>query len=466
MKFCERPFKYAYLAPNGEVWPCGWMHFTIGNLYEQDLDEIWRSEAAQEARNSILNGSFAFCRKTSCPYCERGELADLSEEEIQNESVPTQSPIYITIANDRTCNIACTSCRDCLLQINHEERANIDDALERLIPFANKAKLLDMNGQGEFLANASFLNFLEKLRPEQRDLNINFETNGTLFDEAHWARFSHLGDYNLSVTVTLNSLKREVYRYLSGGFDYLERELENLRFLSRLRREGKINRLAVTMVIQEVNCWEVPEYVRTFAHSEEYEIDMIQMKPLYSWFKMEPETYWFKNILNPLHPYHKEYLKILADDCWKDPKVYDWGCHNIRHAAPHPLGQEKTYNRLLLDIYQNEEGLSSREFLQACMARLGGKRVGYYGKNDFSETMAKMMLDAGINVAFQLTWTKEEDDGGIVPKVAKQDFRPDMADAMLIIDFHKGYYWFEDLPALGFQGPVISIEEFIEGAES
>ena len=60
---------------------------------------------------------------------------------------------------------------------------------------------------------------------------------------------------------------------------------------------------------------------------------------------------------------------------------------------------------------------------------------------------------------------KEEDDGGPVPKVAKQDFQPDMADVMLIIDFHKGHYWFQDLPALGFQGPVVSIEEFIEGAK-
>lgn len=75
-----------------------------------------------------------------------------------------------------------------------------------------------------------------------------------------------------------------------------------------------------------------------------------------------------------------------------------------------------------------------------------------------------MLLDAGIDVAFQLTWVKEEDDGPI-PKVAKQDLRPDMADVILIIDFHKGHYWFKDLPALGFQGPVISIEEFIEGKE-
>ena len=76
-----------------------------------------------------------------------------------------------------------------------------------------------------------------------------------------------------------------------------------------------------------------------------------------------------------------------------------------------------------------------------------------------------MLLDAGMELAFQLTWAKEENDG-LLPKVARQDFRADMADIMLIIDFHKGHYWFKDLPALGFQGPVLSIVELIEGAVS
>lgn len=458
MKFCNRPFTSAYLAPNGEVWPCGWMHCIIGNLYENNLDEIWHSDAAQVARESILNGSYAFCREISCPYCERGELPDLTEEEIKEQAVVADIPEYITIANDRICNIACTSCRTSIYCPEEGEREKIDGALERLVPFANKAKTLDMNGQGEFLANPSFIRFLENLRPERKDFQLSFETNGILFDEAHWNRFSHLGDFHLSATVTLNSLQREVYRYLTGGFDKLEQELANLRFLSKLRREGKFNHLKVTMVIQDCNFWEVPEYIRTFSKSDEFEIDDIVMKPLYKWFKMDEETYWFKNILNPLHPYHKEYLKILADDCWKDPKVYDWGCHNIREALPHPLKQEEIYRKILSKIYNNEEGLSPVKYLKKCVDKLGAKRIGFYGKNEFSQEFAHLLKQTGVEI-FQLTWVPE-DCKGEFHKVAKQEFKPDMADVMLIIDFFKGGYWFKDLRALGFTGSVLSVESF------
>ena len=466
MKFCERPFKHAHLARDGEVWPCAWMHCTIGNLNEQTLGEMWHSVGAEQARDSILNGSFSFCRGTSCPYLERDELPDLSEEELRERAVVSETPEVIFICNDLICNIACTKCRAEMFCPDKEYRDKIDKALESILPYANKAKMLDMNGAGEFLANPSFLKFLNALRPEREDCVFNFETNGVLFDEVHWAQFSHLSRYPINITVTLDSTRPEIYRYLSGGFDKCEQVKKNLRFLGALRREGKIKSLVLTMVVQECNFQEVPEYIHTFTQSEEYFVDQIILRPLYKWFKMDEETYWFKNILNPLHPYHGEYLKMLADDCWKDPKVYDWGCHNIREAKEHPLSQEKTYNRLLLDIYQNKEGLSPAEFLRACMTRVGGKRVGYYGKNDFSKAMERMLLDAGIDLAFHLTWSKEERGDSPVPKVAKQDFRPEMADVMLIIDFQKGHYWFKDLPALGFQGPILSIEEFIEGKKS
>lgn len=241
----------------------------------------------------------------------------------------------------------------------------------------------------------------------------------------------------------------------------MERVKKNLAFLSGLRREGKINKLNVTMVVQECNFWEVPDYIRTFTQSDEYTVDEIVMKPLYKWWKMDEETYWFKNILNPMHPYHKEYLKVLAYNCWNDPKVYDWGCHNIREAMPHPLKQEEIYRKLLSKIYNNEDGLSPVDYLKKCVDRLGAKRIGFYGKNEFFLEFAKLLKETGVGI-FQLTWAQEDCDGEF-RKVAKQDFKPEMADAMIIVDFFKGGYWFKDLRALGFEGRILTVEELAGG---
>jgi len=305
------------------------------------------------------------------------------------------------------------------------------------------------------------LKFLNKLSPERQDFHLHFETNGVLFDEVHWEQFSHLSRYNLSVTVTLDSLYPGVYRYLSGGFDKAAQVKENLKFLSGRRREGKIKYLAVALVVQECNFQEIPEYIQVFSGQPEYAVDQIMLKPLYKWFGMSEETYWFKNVLNPLHPYHREYLKILEDECWKNPKIYDWGCHNTRQALPHPLNQEKIYNRLLWKIFQNDRGCSGTDYIKTCIDSLKGKRIGFYGENEFSNMIVKLLCDSGADMAMQLTWDKDAD--GIIPKVSKQSFRPEMADIILLIDFYNVDYWFRDLPALGFQGQILTIEELIEG---
>lgn len=462
MKFCERPFNYVYIVPSGEIWPCAWLHYAIGNIYNQNFDEAWHSKEADEARESILNGSFAYCRKLSCPYCEQDTLPDLSAEEFAKQAIPNESPESISIAIDKTCNIACTTCRTSMFCADDIYRKNVDEALVKMTPILNRAKKVYMNGQGEFLANPSFIRLLERLKPEREDFSINFETNGILFNEAHWKHFEHLSKYDMGATVTVNSLRREVYRYLTGGFDKLDTLLANLKFMSQLRREGKLNHLCVTMVVQESNFWEIPEYVKTFADSDgEFCVDRIQLKNAYKWFGMTEDTYWFKNILNPQHPYHQEYLKILADDCWKNPKVYDWGCHNVRESLPYPLTQEKQYNEILLAIYENEQGLSAVDFIKEKMRVYEGKRIAIFGDNEMSKAMVRLLKKAGMNIALEWTWFKDED--GEIPKVCKQSFKPDMADVFLMLDFYDRQNITNNLRNLGFEGPVVTMEEVVKG---
>ncbi len=126
---------------------------------------------------------------------------------------------------------------------------------------------------------------------------------------------------------------------------------------------------------------------------------------------------------------------------------------------PHPLKQEEIYRKILSKVYTNQEGLAPVEYLKRRVAELGAKRIGFYGKNEFSLSFAKLLQETGVEI-FQLTWVPEDCEGTFT-KVAKQEFKPDMADVMLIIDFFKGGYWFKDLRSLGFQGPILSVEEFI-----
>lgn len=36
-----------YILPDGRVRICGWTDGTVGNLIEQDIEEIWHGESAE-----------------------------------------------------------------------------------------------------------------------------------------------------------------------------------------------------------------------------------------------------------------------------------------------------------------------------------------------------------------------------------------------------------------------------------
>lgn len=43
MKYCNRPFDSLYCMPDGNVSFCSWTNATIGNILNDDLENIWNS---------------------------------------------------------------------------------------------------------------------------------------------------------------------------------------------------------------------------------------------------------------------------------------------------------------------------------------------------------------------------------------------------------------------------------------
>ena len=55
---CSKPFKFVYFLHNGDVSTCCWdfdNEFVIGNIFEDNLLNIWNGTLAQEIRNKHLN---------------------------------------------------------------------------------------------------------------------------------------------------------------------------------------------------------------------------------------------------------------------------------------------------------------------------------------------------------------------------------------------------------------------------
>lgn len=393
MKYCERPFNYLYIRPSGTVRMCGWMTKPIGNLLEDDLETIWNSEAAQDVRESIKDGSFRYCRAVSCPHCENGTLEelpdDLDDAALEKYFTPEKLPTGFEAAFDVICNHSCPSCRHEVFVPDEKYKNTMEEIYQKIKPALPHLEYLDVDGQGEFLASPVMMKLLDELYPENPDFVLNLQTNGALFDEAHWERIKHLARYPIQVTVTPNSFERATYKYLSGGHDDLDKLLHNLAFISSLRQGGEIKRLSISIVVQDRNFRELP----AFCHRclEEFKADEVIIKPIYRWFKMTEEEYLSKDILNPAHPYFEEYMEVWKDPRLDDPRIFWWGAKNIHPKTM--LAGERVSKLHEATMQWMELTAKHPEAFSEYLTAKGYKKVGIYGYDRLGKLLRRNLKD-------------------------------------------------------------------------
>lgn len=334
MKFCDIPFKFLYFDYfDGRVMLCPWMRnpeATPGNIFESSLEEIWHNERSRNIRNTILDGSFCLCRPDACPHIQNSDLMDYDSKEVDRIAANAIHPTHFNLAYDYVCNQFCETCRPEKFKVKPQYPKIMEIFHKRIAPVLNSAKYISASGHGDPFASPYTLKLLSEARnPEQ----VLLETNGVFFDPPHWEKVKHFAEASLSVIITINSFSEWNYRHISRGGNYA-RLMQNLDFVAGLRREGKIKSLALTMVIQDRNFREMPEFVTRCLN--QYGCDQVLLRPVYQWGTMPEDVFWFKDVLNPLHPYHGEYLEIVEDSALKDPRVYNFAGKSLHPARSFP----------------------------------------------------------------------------------------------------------------------------------
>ncbi len=322
MRTCRKCFEYAYVFVGGDVRICPWNGIVIGNLLENTLEEIWNGKKVDEIRKAFSRGELLGCNEQYCPDCiNEKDTLQIEPEEMQRlYDNPTDIPAMVSLAYDERCNHTCPSCRSCVFVADKDYRDKLDRITENIEPYLMKVKHIATNGIGDLFVSTEIVDMLSRLHPEKDDFSMFIETNGVLFKD-NWHKIEHLSKFPITVSVTPNSFDRETYRYLAGRDD-LEKFEESMQFISDMKHEGKISRIRLIMVIQDSNFRQIPDFIK---RGIEYDADDIVLRPIYKWFGLQEDELLYKNILNPCHPYYKEYLEIIEDPICKDPRVLNWG---------------------------------------------------------------------------------------------------------------------------------------------
>jgi len=307
---CPNPFKSVHITPSGSVYMCcpAYIKYNeIGNIFKNNLEEIWRGKKAEKIRAKIRCGDYSMCSLNICNQ----------KREIRAEMLPNKlkMPEYITLAYDTECSLRCITCRDKELHNKKEQTEKID---EFLLPYLKEARFIIISGSGEAFYSPHSRALIKKIAALNKTALWNINTNGLLFNAENCRALGIEGRIN-EVLFSLPAYDRALYEKIMRGSDYYT-VIKNIKAAAA----GKmIKQVSINAVISSINYREIPALAQ-FAGENGIYLVLSQFhwwkrtkfgrnyKSVSVWDKNHSEFENFKKILNhPALNYEKIYMPPL-----------------------------------------------------------------------------------------------------------------------------------------------------------
>lgn len=333
--FCSQPFEYAQVDPLGQMYLCCPQTLPVpaGDLGERDFMSVWNSEKARAIRQSILDGSFRHCSEATCGVLQNRKLPRKEEvtnpyhREIIDRGLTRleRGPGVINLSYDRTCNLACPSCRSDFIVLRGKARSRAETIHKRVTGSHLKdARRLIITGSGDPFGSKLYFSFLREFDPRSASgIRIQLSTNGLLFTPDNWNRIC--GEAVDRVDVSVDGASQETYGLNRGG-DFAAL-VANLEFIGTLRQSEQLRSFELHYVVQANNYREMKEFV---ALGETVQADRVCFKQLVNWGTYSERDYLDRAVHLPGHPEHGLFLDQLTDPVFARPLVY---LHDLSHLA-------------------------------------------------------------------------------------------------------------------------------------
>jgi wyosine [tRNA(Phe)-imidazoG37] synthetase (radical SAM superfamily) len=152
--------------------------------------------------------------------------------------------------------------------------------------------------------------------------HLELLTNGMLFDRKQWETFKNLHYLKIMVVFSIDACSKETFETIRRNGRW-EKMLANLEFASCLRRERKILQFFISYAVQAANFREMPALVRM---AERLSVDRISFFKLENIGTYSEDDYRSRNVVDPHHPLHEEFLEVVRDPALGSPIV---AFHNL-----------------------------------------------------------------------------------------------------------------------------------------
>jgi MoaA/NifB/PqqE/SkfB family radical SAM enzyme len=279
--FCRLPFSKVKVSPEGDIRMCCYQKGSLGNLFRQDITEIWDSPLAREIRDwTTTSNLHRVCEGWGgCPFRVRPRTP---MKFVVDSDLPTVLEFDLPNTN---CNIGGlkptpeTACFMCP-RADKGFRPQVDRTMElaeRLSPIMPSLKRLHVQGTAEPFWKDQLFDILERLNFEKYKNKCQFSTytNGTVFDEDRQERFVDLCP-NAALFFSIDAATDETYTRIRR-LPVFHRVVENIR--SFVRNKGPRQRVEIA---NNLNLYNLDEAVQMVELAHDLQVPRVQFNPTHS----------------------------------------------------------------------------------------------------------------------------------------------------------------------------------------
>ena len=334
---CLHPFERIDILPRGEVYTCcsaDLKHdFLIGNIYKDDINDIWNSENAKKLRYSTAVGNFEYCNRfcrwlkggisvsgegveEESPIRKRDSVKEIKEYSEYQQCHMEKMPKRIMLSCDESCNLKCASCRTGLKVMSDEESDKLYSMLMKTVrPMLVDCENLTSLGTGDIFASKAIMKFYKTLtHSEFPNLTLHIMTNAQLFNSALWEKLTNFHDFPIMFNISVDAAKKETYEQLRYGGKW-ETLQNNLKFVESLKEKGNIKKLRLNFIVQKINFEEMEDFVKM---AIKFKANDVNFQSVGNWGTYCEEEYTEINVANKDH----ELFPKLKEICQKIQKNY------------------------------------------------------------------------------------------------------------------------------------------------
>lgn len=329
--FCQNPFEIMEIHPEGTVYICcpNWnKYYSIGNVFDNTLEEVWNSEKARELRKRVLNNDYSLCDKEACPYLKQKEFPRPRrmqmrkkflwwKENIECSEYMKKGPILVKLSYDPECNIACKMCRDKIIRLSDEELDLYNSKIDSFfLPLLKDVRLLEINANGDAFASRHSRLLIKKVAKKYRNIKFDFQTNGILCTKNMFKQLGVSTNRIDTIRISIHAATAQTYsKIVPNGDKLFPVILENLKYLSNERRNKKF-RLFVHFVVSAINYKEIPDFIKL---AENYSALPFfwQLRKIHYKYNCENNDDF---IVKPSHSLHSDLKEVLKHPLCKKYK--------------------------------------------------------------------------------------------------------------------------------------------------